>query len=112
VSIFASAGFVDYRAPPADVRPFYGDLAGALPRPHGAGSEDFPSPHLLPNVDRLRAAFGADGTELLRLIAHGAPALPHVDTRPLARRCAAYLESGEVLDERFYLFLQRVVGMD
>lgn len=105
-------GFVDYRAPASDVRPFYGDLAGALPRPHGAGSEDFPSPHLLPNLERLRAAFGADGAELLRLIAHGAPALPHVDTRPLARRCAAYLESGEVPDERFYLFLQRVVGTD
>ena len=104
-------GFVDLRDEDEKVRPFYGTLPGELPRPHGAGSHDFPSPHLPTNLARLQRAYGgAAGTELLEAIAYQPPALPHVDTERLARRCANFLQSGLVPDEKFYQFLQATVG--
>lgn len=105
-------GFVDFRASVGEVRPFYGDLPGALPMPFGAGSNDFPSPQLTLNLRRLTEAYGGvHGDSLLRSIAYSPPALgPHVDLSQLQRRCAGYLERGAVPSERFYAFLQAVVG--
>jgi len=102
-------GFVDYREADERVQPFYG--AGELPRPYGAGSHDFPSPHLPTNRARLSEAYGhAVGSELLRRIAYNPPALRHVDTEKLAKRCANFLQSGFVPDVKFYMFLQAIVG--
>ena len=103
-------GFVDFRASPEAVRPFYGSLPGELPRPFGAGSNDFPSPHL--NGERLSHAYGGlRGDALLRAIAYSPPALgPHVDLAQLRARCVRWLERGEVTDARFYAFLQAAVG--
>ena len=106
-------GFVDYRDADDAVAPFYGTLPGPLPRPYGAGSHDFPSPHLPTNLERLKAAYGSGGgRDLIERIAHAPPALPHCDTSKLALHCSNYLASGFVPDERFYWFLQAVVGDD
>jgi len=107
-------GFVDYRANIDLVRPFYGELPGILPMPYGAGSNDFPSPHLTTNGNILSEAYGGlRGTALLRSIAYSAPALgDYVDLTQLQARCAAWLERGYVPDARFYAFLQASIGTD
>ena len=106
-------GFVDYRADVDDVRTFYEPLSGELPRPYGAGSNDFPSPHLTVNMDRLSAAYGGlRGDALLHSIAYSPPKLQHVDMTQLRSRCANWLEHWMVPNERFYMFLQATVGQD
>ena len=104
-------GFVDYRADVEAVRPFYGLLPGDLPRPYGAGSNDFPSPHLTVNIARLSQAYdGLRGDALLRLVAYSPPRLDDVDLTQLRSRCANWLEHGMVPNERFYTFLQASIG--
>lgn len=102
-------GFVDYRAEAEAVRTFWPHAS----RPYGAGSSDFPSPHLSVNRERLSQAYGGlRGDELLRAIAYSPPRLSHVDMAQLRRRCAHWLEYGMVPNERFYHFLQANVGTD
>jgi len=111
-SRYILTGFVDYRAPVELVRPFYGALPGILPMVYGAGSNDFPSPHLTTNHERLSEAYdGARGEALLRSIAYSPPALgAHVDLSQLQSRCAAWLEYNHVVNARFYAFLQASVA--
>ena len=111
---YVLTGFVDLRSDVASVRRFYGDLPGELPRPYGAGSNDFPSPHLATNSERLSHAYGgARGDALLEAIAYSPPALgAHVDLTRLRERCAMWLERGHIPNERFYAFLQAAVGSD
>ena len=102
-------GFVDYRADADSVRAFW----PGPPAPHGAGSNDFPSPHLRLNSERLSEAYdGLRGDALLRAIAYLPPRLAHVDMTQLRTRCANWLEHGAVASERFYAFLQATVGRD
>jgi hypothetical protein len=102
-------GFVDYRADTDSVRVFWPDQ----PTPHGAGSNDFPSPHLGLNRERLSEAYdGLRGEALLRAIAYLPPRLEHVDMTQLRTRCANWLEHGMIPSERFYAFLQATVGSD
>lgn len=106
-------GFVDYRADADSVRPFYGSLPGELPRPYGAGSHDFPSPHLTTNAERLSEAYGGlRGDALMHAIAYSPAALAHVDLTKLRAMCAGWLEHGRVPNERFYQFLQMAIGLE
>ena len=113
---YVLTGFVDFRSDTDSVRRFYGQSMGQkpdeLPRPYGAGSNDFPSPHLTVNNERLERAYGGKrGEALLRAIAYSPPALgAHVDLSRLRERCAGWLESGHVPNERFYSFLQAHIG--
>lgn len=106
-------GFVDLRAPPSVLSRFTDG------QPIVEGEErlrkihcltDFASPHLPFNVNMLRSQYECDGEELLRAIAYGPSPLRYVDMRPLAKKCDAWLRRGDCEDERFFRFLQQVIG--
>ena len=104
-------GFIDYRADAEDVRPFYGDLPGDLPTAYGAGSRDFPSPHLAINSEKLSQAYGGlENDALLHAIAYSPSPFPYVDLTTLKAQCAGWLENNHVPNERFYAFLQSIIG--